>query len=710
MTYNFATIQYLTSSSTGRPDGWYYVGYQKPVSQAIAIADVPWDLGYATLLISETAEEMATLPADIVARVSTLRFVQDFASDITIEAPQAASMTTINLDGLSVVNVTAQGEDVTIEVMDDQSQSRTIVVEQAAASFQFQFGSGRVMTAEQLRSAYQVAVVEVPDVIDLDALDHNYADYSAVRKDLTLKSGATNDTLITGVGNDTLLAGGGNDIVKGGAGNDTLYGEAGADRLYGEAGNDALYGGAGNDRLFGNQGDDIFHSDAGDDQINGGWGRDTLSYADEAKAVTVDMTAGVAVTESGTDSFTSIEHIIGTAHNDKVFASDAEASVSGGDGYDVVSYEKLSIINMNDGSNHKDVELVIGSSAGDVLYGSDQAEQIQGRKGNDNIYGGDGNDFLRGNQNNDFLFGGAGNDTLWGDKDNDYLIGGKGADKLDGGSGKQDTASYQGSDAGVSVDLGGRTAEGGDASGDQLWNIENLLGSDHADTLRGDAGDNRIWGQDGDDTFIGTTGQDWYHGGEGSDTLSYQDATQSITIDLSPLDRSPFASMTFGEEAGAAADDIIRSIENITGTDFADVIAGNKQANILNGGKGNDELSGGAGDDVLIGGGGKDTLTGGEGADTFVIDANPKQSSFDVITDFDLAVDKVRIDLEGEADFTKRRDFFDNTKFSSFTSDYDNDGVVETTLLYQAANGGYDMVLAFEDLDGVLTLNNFEFV
>ena len=113
---------------------------------------------------------------------------------------------------------------------------------------------------------------------------------------------------------------------------------------------------------------------------------------------------------------------------------------------------------------------------------------------------------------------------------------------------------------------------------------------------------------------------------------------------------------------------------------------------------------------VIRGGEGKDTLTGGEGADTFVIDANPKQSSFDVITDFDLAVDKVRIDLEGEADFANRRDFFDNTKFSSFTSDYDNDGVVETTLLYQAANGGYDMVLAFEDLDGVLTLNNFEFV
>ena len=179
---------------------------------------------------------------------------------------------------------------------------------------------------------------------------------------------------------------------------------------------------------------------------------------------------------------------------------------------------------------------------------------------------------------------------------------------------------------------------------------------------------------------------------------------------MSPLDRSPYASTKFGEKAGAAAADIVRSVENVTGTDFADVIAGNKEANILHGGKGNDELSGGAGDDVLIGGAGKDTLTGGEGADVFVIDATPKQSSFDVITDFDLAVDKLRIELEGEADFANRRDFFDNTNYSSFSHDYDNDGDVETVLLYQAENGGYDMVLAFEDLDGSLTLNNFEFV
>ena len=199
----------------------------------------------------------------------------------------------------------------------------------------------------------------------------------------------------------------------------------------------------------------------------------------------------------------------------------------------------------------------------------------------------------------------------------------------------------------------------------------------------------------------------WYY-------VGYQKpVSQAIAIADVPWDVG-YATLLLTETAEEMATlpaDIVARVSTLRFVqDFADVSAGNRQANILNGGKGNDELSGGAGDDVLIGGGGKDTLTGGEGADTFVIDANPKQSSFDVITDFDLAVDKVRIDLEGEADFANRRDFFDNTKFSSFTSDYDNDGVVETTLLYQAANGGYDMVLAFEDLDGVLTLNNFEFV
>ena len=107
-----------------------------------------------------------------------------------------------------------------------------------------------------MRSAYQVAV---PDVIDLDALDH-YAIFRA--KGFTLKSGATNDTLITGVGNDT-LAGGGNDIVwREGC----PYGEAGQTVSMVKLAM-TLYGGAVMTAYLVIK---VHFSHAGDDQINGG--------------------------------------------------------------------------------------------------------------------------------------------------------------------------------------------------------------------------------------------------------------------------------------------------------------------------------------------------------------------------------------------------------------------------------------------------------
>ena len=83
-----------------------------------------------------------------------------------------------------------------------------------------------------------------------------------------------------------------------------------------------------------------------------------------------------------------------------------------------------------------------------------------------------------GRAGDDTLEGGAGDDTLNGLAGNDTLIGGAGADALDGGD-DTDTASYAGSSAAVTVSLvAGATNTGGDAEGDTLSNIENLIGSD----------------------------------------------------------------------------------------------------------------------------------------------------------------------------------------------------------------------------------------
>ncbi|ESR25656.1 Alkaline phosphatase [Lutibaculum baratangense AMV1] len=63
------------------------------------------------------------------------------------------------------------------------------------------------------------------------------------------------------------------------------------------------------------------------------------------------------------------------------------------------------------------------------------------------------------------------------------------------------------------------TASGGDAEGDTLYSIENLVGSNFGDTLAGDAGANTLHGLGGNDTLNGGAGNDTLYGGDGDDRL-----------------------------------------------------------------------------------------------------------------------------------------------------------------------------------------------
>src|SRR5262249_62275610 len=74
--------------------------------------------------------------------------------------------------------------------------------------------------------------------------------------------------------------------------------------------------------------------------------------------------------------------------------------------------------------------------------------------------------------------------------------------------------------AAVDVSLKDRTATGGAAEGDTLDSIENLTGSDYADTLLGDGGDNVLSGGNGDNTLNGYGGDDTLIGGNDTDTMS----------------------------------------------------------------------------------------------------------------------------------------------------------------------------------------------
>ena len=256
-------------------------------------------------------------------------------------------------------------------------------------------------------------------------------------------------------------------------------------------------------------------------------------------------------------------------------------------------------------------DIITGTSRGNNLTGTDVAEMIHGLGGNDYIYGRGGDDEL---------YGGAGNDTL---------NGGAGADRLAGGEGN-DTASYTGSPAGVTVRLHDPMPRGGDAEGDifantvtfaytdngnrvevELPDIINLSGSDQDDILAGDQRANRLSGGRGDDTI---------YGGPGGDD------TNSDTIGGGPGDDRLF---------GGRGDD---------------VLYGDEGSDVLRGGPGADELRGGSGADMLEGGPGADVLDGGIGDDTFVFSHGHGE---DRITDFrdnrDL-IDLQSFDLSGFAE------------------------------------------------------------
>ncbi len=152
-----------------------------------------------------------------------------------------------------------------------------------------------------------------------------------------LSGGGNADTISGGDGADSIGGGGGNDLLQGDDGADTLIGSGGVDRLEGGGDNDSLLGDASAETLIGGDGADTINPLGGSDVIEGGSGDDLVTYAANSGAQGINIGAGGGSDgRGGTDSFSSIERVIGGAGADTMTFASGGATLDGNSGNDLI--------------------------------------------------------------------------------------------------------------------------------------------------------------------------------------------------------------------------------------------------------------------------------------------------------------------------------------------------------------------------------------
>ncbi len=345
-------------------------------------------------------------------------------------------------------------------------------------------------------------------------------------------------------GDDFLLTSYWIETIVGGEGNDYLGDWVGSyfslDNFFrGNAGDDFLMGDYGDDTLLGGEGNDSLFGGFGDDTLNGGSGVDKIYYD---QAVVLDLVAGSASSTQGQDLLIGIEHVVGS---------------------------------------HED-DVLLGNAANNILQGSGGNDLINGR-GGDDMLSGEGSSTLLGGAGNDHLEGGHLQQGQGGD---DVLAG---ALEMRGGDGN-DTYTVSLSYAAQKVVEGKGAASGEQDVVYSFFNAYVLPANVENGVVAGYAGD--LTGNALANILTASTGNNILKGGVGSDTVSYAISAKAVVVDLL---HDGISQTTLG-----SGDDTLFSIENLIGSGFADVLAGNAQNNVLSGGRGQDVLQGMGGNDRFV--------------------------------------------------------------------------------------------------------------
>lgn len=358
-----------------------------------------------------------------------------------------------------------------------------------------------------------------------------------------------NDHLIAGYLTSDMSGGDGDDVLDGrssgymshldgGDGNDTIYSGDGGVEIDAGNGNDQIIGsgyihaGAGDDRItvqdstwgtvaYGDAGNDVIQSSDRNVNIAGGAGADHITSGAGADVLSSD---GFATDSTIPSPDRGAEHdVISAGGGDDVIAIGIGDDADGGAGNDQIS---LSLLGATAGMTIDLSHFTSGqtfSIGGGTIANVESITAVTGTGFSDQFIVGTHPDLITVN-------GDAGDDTLTsasstvafnGGSGADTLISGAAGDIFDGGDGN-DTVDYSSYGSAVTVSL----ATGIGAGGDQLLNVErvigstladHLTGSDNADTLDGRAGNDVLDGGSGTDILIGGAGADRLTGGAGND-------------------------------------------------------------------------------------------------------------------------------------------------------------------------------------------------
>ena len=392
-------------------------------------------------------------------------------------------------------------------------------------------------------------------------------------------------------------------------------------------------------------------------------------------------------------------------------------SFDGGTGFDEIDFSFASFDLFIDLTGPTDLDGYVVINSEDVgLTNSVRVKNVElilGGAGNDTFIGGAGQQAFSGGDGDDHFFGGAGPDEMDGDAGNDTFHGDAGADTYVGGAGI-DTVTYATSLAAVTVDLAavdarGRPAAqvGGDATGDALTGIENVVGSDlatRADRLLGNGQANTLEGLAGNDTLNGRGGNDILDGGLGADSMTGGAGNDTFIIDNTgdrAIENSGQGTDTVSSSTITLSLANYANVENATLTGALNInLQGTSGANVLTGNDGNNSIAAGGGADVLIGGLGADILDGAAGADIFrylsELDTGVGAGNRDVLRTFTLGQDKIDLsEIDADPDFfSPGQDpfiFIGNSAFS---------GTVGELNFFQQGSGATAMTVIGGDLDG----------